>query len=184
MILFHHSIMLHQWRTPGTVAVVSLPRRSSRAAVPFRLQAETERLRNQFDKDRSLGLRHALDPLTAQELRGSLTEQEKLKAAAQAQCLGGGYGGEWWTELVLRRWLSHLASRKEWGRQGMMAGSEAPLSGQYSLAAVKDSNKKRTAVKDVLGVDQLLPGDLGDPIEVLHMAESVTPATWCAQAHF
>ncbi|CAK9108407.1 Hypothetical protein (Fragment), partial [Durusdinium trenchii] len=76
-------------------------------------KAEQDRLRDQFDK----------------ELRGSLTEQEKLKAAAQAQ-----------TELALRKWLSMNETDI----------SEYFIMWRRLAAAMKDSNRKRAGVKDAM----------------------------------
>eukprot|EP00913_Durusdinium_trenchii_P029281 g27448.t1 len=73
-------------------------------------KAEQDRLRDQFDKDQT------------STLRGSLTEQEKLKAAAQAQ-----------TELALRKWLSMNETDI----------SEYFIMWRRLAAAMKDSNRKR-----------------------------------------
>eukprot|EP00435_Cladocopium_sp_Y103_P026947 s1798_g6.t1 len=76
-------------------------------------EAETDRLRNQFDK----------------EMRGTMTEHERLKAQAQAQ-----------TELILRRWLS----------MNELDISEHFVMWRRYTAATKDSNRKRNAVKDAM----------------------------------
>lgn len=76
-------------------------------------EEETDRLRNQFDK----------------EMRGTMTEHEKLKAQAQAQ-----------TELVLRRWLS----------MNELDISEHFVMWRRYTAATKDSSRKRNAVKDAM----------------------------------
>jgi len=76
-------------------------------------EAEADRLRDQFDK----------------EMRGTMTEHEKLKAQAQAQ-----------TELVLRRWLSN----------NQLDITEHFLMWHRYTVATKDSNRKRCAVKDAM----------------------------------